>query len=660
MSANQQQAASTYLVASDAGTPVSGAGPLADYIMAVAAAGAGRDSAEAATDRLASSIGDYQSNAGQTGKVLLAVEAMGRDGTNFGGVNLIEKTQSFEQDGAYNRSTFSNALALIALGRANAASKDSLTTWEDAQCSDGGYAFSVTPSEAACTNSASVDSTALAVQAFIANGYAADESHVQRALKFLHEKTFAGTPNANTVGLAAGAFAAAGDTDYLTKAQDWLAQVQFDCTFPVVERGGFGYKTKANDNKSFMATVQAAIGFAGRSYADVSINGASLNPVWLNCEDNPAPQAPVPSTVTSTVPTTTATTTATATTTTTVPTTTTATTTTTVDKLVTTTVREPVPTTLSTTLTSYIAPGEENPTITATVTEPIPTTIMETVPTTVTETVEKPVPTTVTETVEKPVPTTKVKVVPTTATSTVENTVTTTATTTVEKTVPAEPTARNGLADAARTCIDAGNVWVVVDSATTVDGGCATEFDTGFAALASAGFTDTEFAFDGSFLAAINSVKPDFASDGTYWSYWQGEVATDGRVTYTFSDLGGGQTHPAPGSIDAWRVGTGDELPGLPVVPPATTQPDPTTVVSTVVTTVEKPVDRPVPTTVTVTATPAAGADDSSSSNTSSEPLDAGAKAGISIGVIAVLAALVAALVQVAPSLGIRLPGLPL
>lgn len=127
----------------------------------------------------------------------------------------------------------------------------------------------------------------------------------------------------------------------------------------------------------------------------------------------------------------------------------------------------------------------------------------------------------------------------------------------------------------ARDCVEANNVWVYVeygaDSEKSPEGGCATKFSTGFEALESAGFTPKyqDFSF-GRALNGIDGVAPVYGETGTYWGYYTGTVATDHTVTYEYAPVGGDETTPAPGSVEAWVVGDGSNSPALTALPEAT------------------------------------------------------------------------------------------
>ena len=97
-------------------------------------------------------------------------------------------------------------------------------------------------------------------------------------------------------------------------------------------------------------------------------------------------------------------------------------------------------------------------------------------------------------------------------------------------------------------------VWVVVDFG-SLGGGiqnkCATGYDTGLAALRSAGFSPT---VDEGFVYKISG-KPGKADiNKAYWSYWH--AAADGNGGYSawsYSNLGAGSYHPKQGDAEGWR-----------------------------------------------------------------------------------------------------------
>lgn len=130
--------------------------------------------------------------------------------------------------------------------------------------------------------------------------------------------------------------------------------------------------------------------------------------------------------------------------------------------------------------------------------------------------------------------------------------------------------------DNAADCLEVNNVWVYVEYGADTDknskGACATEFDTGFEALESAGFVAKYDQFEfGRFLKGIDGVVPVWEETGTYWNNYSGTVAADNTVSYEYAIVGGDDTTPAPGSVEAWVVSDGTVDPALTAIPVAPT-----------------------------------------------------------------------------------------
>ncbi len=117
-------------------------------------------------------------------------------------------------------------------------------------------------------------------------------------------------------------------------------------------------------------------------------------------------------------------------------------------------------------------------------------------------------------------------------------------------------------------------VWVVVQSdqtdAGTARAACATTFDTGLAALKSAGY-DTEFAKG--ILNRIDGLPEDTdfnTNGGYYWSYWNAPVNADGTLgAWTYYQVGPDASKPAVGTAEGWLLtndqnATGPALAALP------------------------------------------------------------------------------------------------
>lgn len=156
-------------------------------------------------------------------------------------------------------------------------------------------------------------------------------------------------------------------------------------------------------------------------------------------------------------------------------------------------------------------------------------------------------------------------------------------------------------------CVDAGNVFVIVDPVTVdIMGACATKFGTGAEALKSAGFT----ADSDSFIKVINGYRADYAADGFWWSYYHRHRDDGAWGDWEFSQLGVGSYQPKAGSIEAWVITPADpsaplQLPRWEPKPPASPSPTPTPTVTPAPTPTVTPTVTPTPTpTVTPTVTP--------------------------------------------------------
>lgn len=97
-------------------------------------------------------------------------------------------------------------------------------------------------------------------------------------------------------------------------------------------------------------------------------------------------------------------------------------------------------------------------------------------------------------------------------------------------------------------CLEAGNVWVLVQNDDATAGGCATKFGTGFEALTSAGFDFN--ADDAGFINKIDGV-PGTKGPQDWWAYAH---ADEDLAEWQFYEVGGASSEPAAGSIEAWRL----------------------------------------------------------------------------------------------------------
>ena len=293
-----------------------------DAILALDGAGAGLDQADATTDYLAAHVNDYvgypdpagsptaETYAGPLGKLVLGVVAQGGDPTDFGGQDLVARLEGLmTSDGRFSdksnfgdySNTIGQVLDIIALGRATGSVPDAAGDYLlDQQCSDGGFRGDLDVAGAACTSDA--DATAFAAQALVGL-LGADDPATAAALEWLssHQAPNGGflnddgQYNANTAGVAAQAFAAGGLDDELASAQEFLASLQFDCSFATGLRGGIAFTaadyatlkaaptTTAAIDRALRATPQATLGLAGDSLLTVTAEGAAASAPTLDC-----------------------------------------------------------------------------------------------------------------------------------------------------------------------------------------------------------------------------------------------------------------------------------------------------------------------------------------------------------------------------------------
>ncbi|MGB7982564.1 MAG: hypothetical protein WCF36_17420 [Candidatus Nanopelagicales bacterium] len=131
--------------------------------------------------------------------------------------------------------------------------------------------------------------------------------------------------------------------------------------------------------------------------------------------------------------------------------------------------------------------------------------------------------------------------------------------------VPAGPAA-------AAECPGSSGVTVIVDTGSSISTRCASgDPRSGLAALSSAGFSVTQVQTQPGFVCRIDglpSKDPCRVTPPTsaYWSYW---YAPKGG-SWSYSSRGAGAHDPAPGSVEGWRFGSGQQP---RVSPPATPKP---------------------------------------------------------------------------------------
>jgi hypothetical protein len=211
-------------------------GSTADAILAVVAAGTGKDVERGAIAYLRDQVGAGNVDTiGLQAKVVLAVTATGRDPRTFGGKNLLRAIRStMGNDGHFgSAAVFDESLAILAIESAGITPSGKAIGWlEDGQCPDGGWQYDVPydpgTEDADCLSvsdpgsdyfQADTNTTSYAVQAIEAN----DPSTVFPASPFaffstMRDATHHGwgyttgytTTDANSTALVIQAYVAAG------------------------------------------------------------------------------------------------------------------------------------------------------------------------------------------------------------------------------------------------------------------------------------------------------------------------------------------------------------------------------------------------------------------------------------------------------------------
>ncbi|MEH1100529.1 peptidase [Micromonospora sp. CPCC 205561] len=231
--------------------------------------------------------GATEAYAGATAKLALAVHVRGGDPGDVGGVDLVARLRSLQSPGgrfsdrsAYGdySNAFSQSFAILALERTAQGVPPAAADWlAGTRCADGGYP--VLPAQPVCASD--VDATALAVQALRVAGRSADAAaglhwllSVQRADGGFADP--AGTPNANSTGLAAQALRDGGRLLAWGRARSFLAGLQVGCAGAPADRGAVDFDGGAFDpGTATRATAQAVLGLTGTGYARLTSAGAA-------------------------------------------------------------------------------------------------------------------------------------------------------------------------------------------------------------------------------------------------------------------------------------------------------------------------------------------------------------------------------------------------
>ncbi|HET9492842.1 MAG TPA: prenyltransferase/squalene oxidase repeat-containing protein [Chloroflexia bacterium] len=255
-----------------------GAGSTADAVLAIVAAGRDPGSYQQGGNTpvtfLQSKAVDLAKTAGGAGKLLVAVRALGMDGRQFGGVDLVQSiraTESVSVTGQYGPDLIGHAFAVLGLRAAReqvppAAIERIKTT----QTAAGGWAFTGDTAE----GSADTNTTAVVLQALVAAGAAESEAAMtNRAVEYLlsQQNTDGGWPyqkggefgsdsDANSTSYVVQALAALNNDEDAERGRRFLLTLQ-------TQSGAFGYSAaEAADNAG--ATYQAVHALLGATLVD--------------------------------------------------------------------------------------------------------------------------------------------------------------------------------------------------------------------------------------------------------------------------------------------------------------------------------------------------------------------------------------------------------
>lgn len=290
------------------GTDQADPGLSIDAVLGMLATGVGPEQARRAVSAVAPELGTYlgpgiapsELYAGPVAKTVLLATAMGGDPRAFAGRDLVADLAGLEgADGRYadrtaygdTSNTYTQALGILATTRvAGEAPARPVGFLLDQQCADGGFRLYVT--DDGCVSDP--DPTALAVTALRDTG---EHAAADRALGYLRARmgadggigggTGASSPNSNTTGLSAMAFALSGEAwgDAARDAQNFLLSLQFGCDADESLRGAVAYDAAAYadvlasgrpvSDQERRSSAQAALGLAGVSLVGITIDGAT-------------------------------------------------------------------------------------------------------------------------------------------------------------------------------------------------------------------------------------------------------------------------------------------------------------------------------------------------------------------------------------------------
>jgi hypothetical protein len=152
----------------------------ADVIVALARAGAAPRSLRVRMNYLVRRAPEVATTAAGAAKVVLAADAAGLDPTRLRGVDYVKRNNSHSRRGRYGRSSFDQALAMLALKAAGRPVPDAARSFLSSRRGSGGWNFALTPG-----GKDEVDTTALVVVALRAAGAPRGANQIRGAMAWL-------------------------------------------------------------------------------------------------------------------------------------------------------------------------------------------------------------------------------------------------------------------------------------------------------------------------------------------------------------------------------------------------------------------------------------------------------------------------------------------
>ncbi len=253
-----------------------GAGSTADAVLAIVAAGQDPASYSQGGNTpvtfLQSKAADLAKTAGGAGKLLVAVQALGMDGRQFGGVDLVQSivaTSGISVTGQYGPDLIGHAFAVLGLRAAGEqVPTAAIERIKATQTAGGGWAFSGDTAE----GSADTNTTAVVIQALVAAGAANEPGDVvKRAVTYLVAQQNADGGWPYQKGGQFGSDSDANSTAYVMQAMNALKNTT------AAEQGVHFLLTLQNPDGAFKYSAAEPADNPGATYQAVAaLTGATL------------------------------------------------------------------------------------------------------------------------------------------------------------------------------------------------------------------------------------------------------------------------------------------------------------------------------------------------------------------------------------------------